>query len=216
MFVWSIYTWLYNKNIKVYIFVNRILKRRKEVFLNINATYICDDTIDFYDKFEEIVFELYERTNVRKEMNLTNHKIYNLPDYLVKIQSDTLINATSGKQEIFLEIPKLRTTLGTAERLLEKIEQLDTDIQSQSMIESRNYNLEIVFEKTADNPFVYQITKIFGPDAIKSFNCKLDCALLSDEISNKIITVKDKKILVNEQKFRDIKKMIPYLLLIKS
>lgn len=214
-FLWSIYVWFYYNNIKVYLFVNRIIKRRKEVFFDISFTYVIPSNVNFYRNLEDILKEIYGNKNIKKEMNLINNKIYNVQPYLIKVQQDTKINVNEGEQEIFIQIPKIRTSFASVEKILDSIDLLDEKILEKMSTDKKNYSLTITFDKIKHNPFVYLIVRLFGKESIENFSCKLNCGILNDDLSNKSVNIYNDKISVNQKRFSDIRKITPYLLLMK-
>ncbi|MPM71251.1 hypothetical protein SDC9_118214 [bioreactor metagenome] len=215
-FIWSVCVWLYYNSIKVYLFINRIIKRRKEVFFDISFTYVVKKEIDFYKKLEPIIKEVYPKSNVKKEMNLTNNKIYNVQPYLIKVQQDDVINVNEEGQEIFIEIPKVRTTFSSVEKILDSVDLLDEKILEKIGVNSRKYCLTITFDKIKQNPFIYLVVRLFGKEAIEKFSCKLNCGILNEGLSNKTVDIYNDKIIITQSSFSDIRKLTPYLLLMKK
>lgn len=215
-FIWSVYIWLYYNNIKVYLFVNRLLRKRKEVFFEVSFTYLMKDEVKFYTVIERVLKEIYTKDKIKKEANSSNNKIYNVPPYLIQVQKDTEINASNGEQEIFIHMPKIRTTYASVERILESIYELDEKIKDACIISEKKYTMNIVFEEIKNNPFLRLIIKVFGEGSIERFSCKLNCSILSSELENRTIDIYNNKISITNKSFSEIKKITPYLLLLKK
>lgn len=215
-FLWSIFLWLYYNNIKVYLFLNKVLKRKKEVFFDISFTYAIKRDKDFYKSFEDIIKELYQRSSINKEMNLINNKIYNVQPYLIKVQEDKLINCNDDEKEIFIEIPKVRTTFASVEKILDSIDLLDDKIIEKIGVNSKSYCLTITFDNIKQNPFIYLVIRLFGKESVEKFSCKLNCGILNERLSNKIVDIYNNKIIITQNSFRDIRSLTPYLLLMKK
>ena len=209
-------THLYYKNIKFYRFTHKILKRKKEVFFNISFTYKIKNEQNFYKELENILKEIYPEAEIKKELNSSNNKIYDVPSYLIKVQVDKDVNGDENEPEIFIEIPKIRTYFSSVEKILDSVELLNEKIIGKLNILDSSYCLTIKFENTTDNVFVTPILRILGEKSIEKFNCKLNCGMLMSDLSDKTVDVFKDRIIISQDNFSDIRKLTPYLLLIKS
>ncbi|OCZ50600.1 hypothetical protein [Dehalobacter sp. TeCB1] len=217
-FLAMILQWLYYNKIKFYVFVNRIVKRMREVTFDVSFTYKVKKDIDVFNNIELSLKEMYKLKNINKEMNLKTHKIYNLDNFLLKVQLDKEVNADEDIDEVFIYIPKLKVTYKSAEDILEEIDKLSQVIKKKMNINEEKYSLDIRYYKNR-NPFFGYAIQRFGVKTVKSFVCQLDCNILIDneqhDLNDKKACIYKEYVNVTDNSFSDLRRVAKYLLILR-
>lgn len=216
-FLAMIFQWLYYNKISVYVFVNKFLKRLQEVTFDVSFTYKVPKDIDIYPMIEKELKEIYRIKSVNKEMNLKNHKMYNLENFFLKVQVDSEINSDTESNEIFISIPKIKVTYKSVETILEELDRLSQRLSKVLKCSNELYSIDIRYSKSK-NPFFGFAIQRFGKNAVNHFTCEINCEILTngkdENLFDKKATIYKEYLNVTEKNFSDLRRIAKYLLLL--
>lgn len=207
--------WAYHRKLKFFLFINKIMRNRREVFFDFTFTYKIRKDVEFFPELSLILKELYGK-NVKKEQNLINNKIFRLNDSLLKVQVDNEVNSDAEFNEVFIEFPYVRTTLAHSKKIIENIEKIDEKIKEKKIIFFSQYSMKIKYDNIKDNPFIHTIVKQFGEENIKNFRCNVDINLFNKNQIGKTILITDSGVSMTYSSISEIRKLIPIILFIQG
>lgn len=216
-FSFSVFQWLYFRKIKFYVFVNKYFKKYKEVTLDVSFTYKIPKNIEVFKISEDTIKNIYKLKRVKKEINLNNHKMYNLDEYFIKIQLDTELNSDELTDELYISIPKLKSTYQSATRIIEELDYLSKELSKALNITDELYSLKIKYKNK--NPFIGFALQHFGKDAVKDFICNVNCGVFMSKEDNilkdKTASIYKNYLNITDNNFTHIRRISQYLLLLK-
>jgi len=214
-FIWSIIQFFYYNKLNVYIFVTKFFRKWRDTDWELTFTCNIDKDKDAFKDVENVIKEIYRVQTIRKEMNLSNSKIYSLNSFLLKVSCDDFDN--NNKREVFIEIPKLKTTYSHANELLDEIEILFKKISAIFRAEDEVYTINIRF-KNGKNPFLGFMLQRLGQDSVNHFRCEINTNAFmrnSTNLYNQKATIYKDYLNVTQKSFIDLKEISSSLLLLK-
>lgn len=214
LFAWSILQFFYYNKLKVYIFISKFFRKWRDTEWELTFSCNIDKNTDLFKKVEEVIKEMYKVKKIKKEMNLSNSKIYSLENFLFKVSYDDF---DKNVKEIFIEIPKLKTTYSHAKELLDEIDTLFKKISTKLKSDEEVYTINIRFKNTK-NPFLGFMIQRLGKESIKSFMCEIDVNNFmgnSSDFYNQKATIYKNYLNITQRSFVDLKEIASSLLLLK-
>lgn len=214
--IWSIFQYFYYNKFKVYIFVTKLFSKWRDTEWEVSFTFDINKEVKVFKDIEEVIKDMYKVKKIKKVMNLGNSKIYSLKNFLFKVTVND--DTQTEYKEVFIEIPKLKTTYSHAKDLLNELELLSKRLGTKLKTQNEIYSINIRF-KNGKNPFLGFMLQRLGKESIKHLMCELDTSKFmktgTADLYNQKASIYKDYLNVTQKNFADLKENVKILLLLK-